>query len=102
MSKHKASCPKGPYWASESAKDLGIVSFKNPEKECDCFIDWYQEYEYLRTMHAYLKLLKNELVAGIPHFAGDQKELPRKYKCLLENIDSALYSAEKYVSKRMY
>jgi hypothetical protein len=64
-------------------------------------IDWHQEYEYLRAMHAYLKALKNELVAGVPHFGGKMKDLPIEYSCLLENIDRELYKAEKYVSKRM-
>lgn len=33
--KHKDNCPKGPYWASESDRDMGVVSFRNPEKKCN-------------------------------------------------------------------
>jgi hypothetical protein len=64
-------------------------------------IDWYDHYEHLRTMHSHLKFLMNELVAGIPHFAGDPKALPSEYSKKLEKINMALYVAEKYVSRKM-
>ena len=65
-------------------------------------IDWYDEYEKLRTMHSILKDILKERVVGIPHFAGENKELPKKYAGIMWQINDLLYDAEKFVSKKMF
>lgn len=64
-------------------------------------IDWFDQYERLRTMHSLLKDIMKKRIGNIPHFAGEPKEYPHEYQMALDTIDSALYTAEAIVTKRV-
>ena len=56
-----------------------------------------EQYEKLRTIHSQLKDVMKKRIGGIPHFAGEPKDLPTEYYDLLEKVNDALYDAEEWI-----